>query len=55
MLVKTAVVDLRAQLVLMTEFSTSYVQEGYSRIAATYTDFKNAVDFIGSLNLSELK
>jgi len=45
-LVKANVDDLRAQFVLMSEFSTSFVQEGYSRIAATYSDLKNAIDFV---------
>lgn len=50
-LVKANIDDLRAQFVLMSEFSTSFVQEGYSRIAATYSDLKNAIDFIQSLDL----
>jgi hypothetical protein len=45
-LVKANIDDLRAQFVLMSEFSTSFVQEGYSRIAATYSDLKNAIDFV---------
>lgn len=45
-LVKANIEDLRAQFVLMSEFSTSFVQEGYSRIAATYSDLKNAIDFV---------
>lgn len=39
----------------MTEFSSGYIQDGYSRISATYSDFKNAVDFILSLDLKELE
>lgn len=50
-LVKANIDDLRAQFVLMSEFSTSFVQEGYSRIAATYSDLKNAIDFVQSLDL----
>ena len=54
-LVKANIDDLRAQFVLMSEFSTSFVQEGYSRIAATYSDLKNAIDFVQSLDLQQLE
>lgn len=53
-LVKARIDDLRAQLVMMTEFTSTYVQDGYSRISATYSDFKNSVDFISSLDYGQL-
>ena len=39
----------------MTDFTTSYVLEGYGRISATYSDFHNSVNFINSLDLDDLR
>lgn len=50
-LIKANIEDLRGQLALITDFTSTYIQDGYSRISSTYSDFKNSVDFISNLDI----
>jgi hypothetical protein len=36
-------------------FTSVYVQDGYSKISATFSDFRNSVDFISYLDLAQLR
>ena len=37
-LVKANIPDLRSQMTLITEFTSGFIQDGHSRISATFTD-----------------
>jgi hypothetical protein len=38
-LVKAEIKDLRAQLVMLQEFTSDAIQDGFSRISSTFSDF----------------
>ena len=44
-----------AQLVMIEDFISDKIKMGNSRLSATYTDLKNAVEFIVSLEKSQLE
>lgn len=54
-LVYTGTEDLTAQLTLISNFISDKVKYGHSRLSASFTDFKNAVDFLNSLEISNLE
>ncbi len=54
-LVQTNVEDLMAQLVMIEDFISDKIKTGNSRLSATFMDLKNAVEFIVSLEKSQLE
>ena len=49
-LVKANIPDLRSQMTLITEFTSGFIQDGHSRISATFSDLENSIEFIESLD-----
>lgn len=54
-LCKTCVEDLQAQLTIISNFISDDIKYGSSRLSASYTDFKCAVEFLVSLDRRKLE
>lgn len=53
-LVQTGVEDLAAQLLLIQNFIPDKVRDGFSQTSSAFCDFKNAIEFLTSLDNSQL-
>lgn len=53
-LVKAQIDDLRAQFEIIRSFTSNGVQDGFSRLSAAFSDFKNAVNFICYLDKTQI-